>query len=104
MSDEKIYPIENFPFYLGQTLFLIWHYKKEIVEARFEFARQDGVILTERWDDGQLEKVFLSDRGMPGFAYDDRPPMIFATREEAEAAQPAAWAWWGKRGQRQLVE
>lgn len=35
---------------------------------------------------GGREGIYLGDRGVPGYAYDERGPQIFTTREEMQAA------------------
>ena len=37
-----------------------------------------------RIGDLRVMSIFLGDLGAPGHAYDDRPCVVFATREEAE--------------------
>lgn len=52
--------------------------------------RMAGVFIET---DGKHE-MSASDRGVPGLAYDNRPPRIYFSREAAEATKHLTETWW----------
>lgn len=90
----------NSPFPLDSTIYVAAHHSDEVVEYTVVGQRIDekhAVLFCDSFPSLELTAIYLGDRGVPGFAYDNRPNQIFTTQEDAEHGLIAARNWWHSR-------
>lgn len=64
---------------------------KALGDGSFEWAE-----IPYKWAEGTQFQIFLGDRGVPGYAYDDRPCTLARSWPMAKAADKAYWVWWAR--------